>query len=103
MSDEPDYITLEELEKHLTSECGLTIIEPMRVTTQTFHEQADLDLLHQFPTDNPCVPEYDHVMLDSLENELAAEDLYMKCAFENYEPVGEPFKTARHWCLRVKR
>ncbi len=96
-----------DLENHLTNECNLTIHEPestlddMYSTTELFLEQADLDLLYQFPTDEPVPATYDGVMLQSLENETAEFDLLYECAAKSYRAVGEPFRTARFWCLRV--
>lgn len=98
----------EELEEHLSSDCQLSIIEPMQ-TTEYYTEQ-ERELLSQFPTDQPEVPEYDEVLTMDLVGARGTEIpehtakffLFSKAEDKHGEHVGEVFKTARFWCLRVK-
>lgn len=96
----------EELENHLASDCELTIIEPMQ--TEEYFTQEERNLLKQFPKDQPEVPEYDEVLtLDLIGargveiSKHTAENILIPQAGK-HELVGEVFKTARFWCLRVK-
>lgn len=90
----------EELEEHLASDCELTIIEPMQTTE--YYTPQERELMAQFPKDQPEPPEYDEVLTKPLESKTAEEDLLYDCAAHRYTAIGEPFKTARYWCLRVK-
>ena len=90
----------EELEEHLSSDCQLSIIEPMQ--TQEYLTEQEREWLAQFPADKPETPEYDDVIVVNVAvNEHVAKTLLFRQA-EDYEIVGKPFKTARYWCLRVK-
>jgi hypothetical protein len=92
----------EELEEHLSSDCQLSIIEPMQ--TAEYYTEQERELLAQFPIDQPEPPEYDKVLTVStvLSEHTAKSMLYRMADFDHAEHVGEVFKTARYWCLRVK-
>jgi len=104
MSNDKKYWHLEgeELEEHLANDCSLSIIEPMQTTE--YFTQDERELLAQFPRDQPEVPEYDGVYkLDPSMTKMQAMTIFVSMLrADDSEAVGDIFKTARFWCLRVK-
>ena len=92
----------EELEDHLASDCQLSIIEPMQTTE--YFTQEERELMNQFPKDVPTSPDYDDVYrLDPrLTDYQATVSFISMLDADSATAVGEPFRTARFWCLRVK-
>ena len=102
MSNDKKYWHLEgeELEEHLANDCSLSIIEPMQTTE--YFTQDERELLAQFPRDQPEVPDYDDVLRLPLTCVTANYTLPKGARELGLVPVGDVFKTARFWCLRVR-
>lgn len=91
----------------MANDCNLSIIEPYSPPGE-YLTPEERELMEQFPKDHPEPPEYDEVLtLDligargtEIPKHTAENILYFQA--EKHTPVGEVFKTARFWCLRVK-
>jgi len=104
-----------EMEKHLTEECGLTILELYELEEQT--EQVTSLPEDEHPSWNAGTaelwecpeqqwydqPDYDRVLLSPLQDKTKSE-LYLRrrCMKLGTRRVGEMFYSTGHWCIRVK-
>ncbi len=113
-------ITAEELETHLTEECGLSIICPMEIEYDVLTKE-ERALLKQFPehehpswnigTSEVWEPEqdqwydqmpYDRVLVSSLQDkEQATAQLLRMSMRRNCRRTGDVFFSAGNWCVRV--
>jgi hypothetical protein len=90
-------ITLEELEEHLTEECGLTIHDMLE-----YHptENQGSTELWNFPEDN--YEHYDRVLSTQVTDKGQAEGVLLRyCMRLGCRRVGEMFRSQKYWCVRV--
>lgn len=86
-------------EKHLTEECGLRIIDPMKATEPEYTAE-EMDYIDQFPPENQT---YDFVLSTKTRDKLHAQlELTLKLKKFALSPVGKLFHSTGRWCLRVR-